>query len=52
MITATNIISYINNKVTLVIGDGLGVYINGELAKESCVVKPRATSFIQELFDK
>ena len=46
------IVTYDNNRVTLIVGDGLGMYIHGELVKESCVVKPRSTSFIQELFDK
>ena len=45
-------ITYANNKVTVIIKDGLGVYISGELVEESCVVKPRSTSFIQELFNK
>ena len=45
-------IEYDNHVITLVIGDGFGYYIKGELVEETCVVKPRGTSFIQELFNK
>ena len=45
-------VTYDNNRITLIVGDGLGMYIHGELVEESCVVKPRSTSFIQELFDR
>lgn len=45
-------VSYVDDKVIVVVGDGLGVYISGELVEESCVVKPRTTSFLKQLFDK
>lgn len=45
------VITYKDYKVTVVIGDGLGAYIHGELVQESCVVKPRGESFIISLFE-
>lgn len=45
------VISYKDYKVTVVIGDGMGSYIHGELVEESCVMKPRGESFIIQLFE-
>ena len=44
-------ITYNDYKVTVVIGDGLGSYIHGELVEESCVMKPQGESFIKQLFE-
>ena len=44
-------ISYKDYTVTVIIGDGLGSYIHGDLVQESCVVKPRGESFVMSLFE-
>jgi hypothetical protein len=49
-IEGTNI-EYHNFMVTVVIGDGLGSYIHGELVEENCVMKPRGESFIKQMLE-
>lgn len=45
------VVSYENSVVRVVVGDGLGTYIHGELVQESCVVKPRGESWILSWFE-
>ena len=44
-------VTYKDYVVTVVVGDGMGTYIHGELVQESCVVKPRGESIIMSLFE-
>ena len=44
-------VTYKDYVVTVVVGDGMGTYIHGELVQENCVVKPRGESIIMSLFE-
>lgn len=44
------VITYDHMVLRVVVGDGMGIYIHGELVQENCMIKPRTESIFQKIF--